>query len=162
MRALASVLSVMTACMISGCSACGGGGTGGGGGGAGDAGEAADGDGVDWDLPELPSLAEEQEAIAPTLAGMTSALAAGDAAAATQWMAPEAREAYAGYFAQTPELMPLLATALESAQLQMVAEDDRTCDSTPRRIGDVEVAHDGIVFHATVVKVDGTWLFLTL
>jgi hypothetical protein len=117
-------------------------------------------DGVNWDLPELPSLAEEQAAIAPAITGMKSALAARDAPAAIQLVAPESRDAYEAIFAETPELMPLLAAALESAQLMMVSEDDRTYDNTLRRIGDVEVEYDGIVFHATVAKVDGAWLFV--
>ncbi|UCD29780.1 MAG: hypothetical protein JSV03_04660 [Planctomycetota bacterium] len=161
MRSIAFTLLVMTVCMGQVCAPPGGGD---GATGNGDIPDNTDGnnDVVNWDLPDLPSLAEEQAAIAPTITGMKTALAAGDTAAAARWLVPESRDAYQASFAQTPELMSLLATALESAQLMMVSEDDRANDNTSRRIGDVEIEYDGIVFHATVVKVDGTWLFVKL
>ena len=150
MRLIAFTLFAMTACMVSGCSPDGGDGS------------DVNGDEVNWDLPYLPSLAAEKAAITPTITGMKTALAACDTAAAAQWVVPESRDDYEAIFAQTPELMSLLAGALESAQLKMVAEDDRTYDNTLRRIGDVEIEYDGIVFHVTVAKVDGTWLFVKL
>lgn len=115
---------------------------------------------VNWDLPNLPSLAEEQAAIADTLTGMKNALTAGDMAAVAQLVAPKSRDAYKASLEQNPELMSMLASALESAQLMSVSEDDRAEDYTSRRFGNVEIEYDGIIFHATVVKVDGTWLFV--
>jgi len=116
--------------------------------------------GSSFDPPVLSSLDDEIPVLQPRLDALTAALAGKDPAAAAATFTPETQERYQAFFQANVQNLPTLGAALEAGELTLVGETEiASPDGTTRRVGDLAVTYDGIVFHVVVIKVDGTWMF---
>lgn len=117
-------------------------------------------DGALFEPPVLSTLEDEIPLFQPRLGALTSALAAKDPVAAAATFTAETKDEYQAFFAANVENLPALAEVLATGQLGLVGETETyPPDGTSRRVGDLAVTVDGIVFHVLVIKVDDTWMF---
>jgi len=113
--------------------------------------------------PVLSTLADELPVFQPSLVALKDALAAKDPVAAAATFTPEVAAKYQAFFEANVENLPALADVLATGELSLVGEHEiQPFDGSIRRVGDLAVTVDGIVFHVTVVKVDDTWMFASM
>jgi hypothetical protein len=122
------------------------------------------GDGDDpFAPPVLSTLADEIPLVQPRVQALRAALDAKDPEAAAATFTPETTARYEAFFEANRENLPKLSEALAQGELVVVGEHEiQPFDGSTRRLGDLAVTVDGIVFHVTMVKVDGTWLFASM
>jgi hypothetical protein len=108
----------------------------------------------------LSTLEDEKAVFKPSLDSLKAALVARDPAGAASTFVPELQDRYKAFFERNPDTLSKLASALETGELTLVGDHEiHALDGTTRRVGNLDVTCDGIVFHVTVVKVGGVWKF---